>query len=152
MSDVLRCKQHRLEAFLLVKRMREVAPAMLNPNLNPNHPTAVLRQAWRVVRLDTIRRVACKIIVEMEEESKVGLSPETDRNGLPNGSLTATAAALTVCCDEMRTEVGLSAPGQKNWTPGHDMDDRWRQQYLTELARYRGLAGGKLAQLLLDRA
>ncbi|MDD9943667.1 MAG: hypothetical protein OXU20_21680 [Myxococcales bacterium] len=117
--------------------------------LNPDHPTAVLRDAWRHVRLDDIRAAARATIVELENGTRAALLLQHESGRAPSSTFSATARALWVCCNEVRTESGLAEVGQGIAVPNRGADPAWDSLYSSELERYRTLAGQALMRRLI---
>lgn len=116
--------------------------------LNPDHPTAVLRHAWRHIRIDAIRTVARATIVELEDGTRADLLVRYETRGAPEPTFSATAKALWVCCNEVREEAGLTAVGAEIVPPAPEADPAWQAVYLQELERYRAWAGEVLVRRL----
>ena len=120
--------------------------------MNPDHPTAVLRDAWRHVRLDDIRDAARATIVELEDGTRAALLLQYESGCAPASTFSATARALWVCCNEVRTEAGLDEVGVGIDVPTTGSDPTWDSLYSSELDRYRTLAGHALMRRLMPPA
>lgn len=117
--------------------------------LDPRHPTAILRAAWRRVRLDVIRAAAADAIAELEalDRSAVEGADTANTAAPPDVRADASRAALLACCDELREEGGLPAlPSSRAALP--ESDPAWARVYTSELARFRVLAGASLGRAL----
>jgi hypothetical protein len=103
---------------------------------------AILRSAWKILRLDAIRPVVRQTIADLEALTAaqvVGREPSRYEIEVERGSL---RAALDACCDELRegcglpTSPGLSAQVQKM----HAADPDWTESFSNALEAYRSAA------------
>lgn len=116
--------------------------------LNPRYPVAILRAAWRTLRLDAIRAAATRVIAELEALEVPGDIALSAVLGAPGAWHDASRAALSRCCDELREEAGLPATAAVRQRVPDD-DPEWSRAYASELERYRTLAGSALDRLLV---
>jgi hypothetical protein len=112
--------------------------------LDPAHPVAILRAAWRTVGLDVIRAAGRATIAELEAQYG---AKQLEHCGPDR--ITASTAALRACCDELREESGLSAtPETQERARWSTEDTAWRSCFAAELTRYRTVAGVSLRRWL----
>lgn len=116
--------------------------------LEPKHPTAILRLAWKQVRLDTIRLAAGAAIEDIEELNRRDLLLHTAAGEETALSSSAAAAALRTCVHELREESGLQPVNRGPDRRVLSQDPRWSESYAVALERYRGAAGLALTRLL----
>ncbi|MGD8860646.1 MAG: hypothetical protein PVI30_11610 [Myxococcales bacterium] len=116
--------------------------------LNPDHPTAMLRDAWHRIRLDAIRAAAIDTIAELEDGTRADLLARYGCRRAPEPMFGAMAQALLVCCNEVRVEAGLPEVVAGVAVPVREADPDWKSVYVSELERYRMLAGRALMRRL----
>ncbi|MDH5670632.1 MAG: hypothetical protein OEZ06_00685 [Myxococcales bacterium] len=115
------------------------------PLRNPGHPVAVLKDAWRVVRLDTLRAAAEVALARLEELHEQDV--QTQAAG-PRAPSSATEAAWLACCHEIRDEAGLLSPTPQKPGSTVSRSSDWVRSYRGGLERYRDAAGAILTGLL----
>jgi len=116
--------------------------------LKPTHPAAILRLAWKRVRLDAIRAAATTAIEEVQELDRRDLVPAPDVSDTEMPS--ASTAALRACVRELREESGLQPVAIDAREPSLPDDPLWSESYALHLARYRTAAGSALSRLLVE--
>ena len=103
---------------------------------------AILRSAWKILRLDAIRPVVRQTIADLEAltaRQVVGREPSRSEIEVETGSL---RAALDACCDELREGCGLpTSPGPSAQAQRmHAADADWTESYSNALEVYRSAA------------
>lgn len=115
--------------------------------LNPDHPTSFLRNAWRYIRLDTIRSATEAVIQELKELNRQDVLPLPGCEGT-SPPASASVAALLTCCQELREESGLPSTTPTTRGPTTHRDSAWVEGYTAQLERYRIAATRSLRRQL----
>lgn len=119
--------------------------------MNDEDLNRILRVAWKIHRLDAIRKVVQETIAELR-----ALDPQDllgrELTGGEEPVLGPVHAALETCCDELRGGCGLSLsePSADRAPPTGARAATWVHSYASALERYRQAAGLAL-QTSLDR-
>jgi hypothetical protein len=116
--------------------------------LDPAHPTAILRLAWRRVRLAIIRGAVAEVIGELRELNRQDILPRPLELGGATHNPTAVAAAMLTCIDELREESGIASTAMGPCGASRPGDVSWQQCYSAALDRYRCVAGSSLTRRL----
>ncbi len=101
----------------------------------------MLRDAWKVVRLDAIREAVDQTICELHAlhannpPGRLHVAPDDD--AATHG---AVLAALDACCDELRDGCGMPVPIR----PAHPTNGAWIARYRSALEMYREYAADVL--------
>ena len=102
----------------------------------------ILRSAWKIFRLDTIRGVVRQTIGDLEELAAgqvLGREPSRSELEVETGSL---RAALDACCDELREGCGLPTSPERSVQVQsmRAADADWSEGFSHALEAYRSAA------------